>query len=236
MSFKAGLAGMLAMTAVLACAPAVASAQEQSINLNGGFFFVRGESGRTSGDVINENLTYLAFDLKDFNGGTFGGDYSVGLGDYIEAGVGINYYQRTVPSVYLDVVNVNGREIEQDSRLRIIPITAKVSFFPIGRSNPVQPYVGAGVNFYRWNYSEFGEFVDFDNNNEIFRGRFEDSGTTTGATVFGGVRGQVASRYTVGGEVRWQNGKGDLDPEQGFAGDRIDLGGVSLVATFGVRF
>lgn len=235
MSFKAGLAGMLT-AAVIACAPAAASAQDQSIGVNGGFFFVRGESGRTGGDVINENLTYLAFDLKDFNGGTIGGDYNIGLGDFLEAGVGINYFQRTVPSVYADLVNVNGREIAQDSKLRIVPVTAKVSFFPIGRSNPVQPYVGAGVNFYRWSYSEVGEFVDFDNNNAVFSGRFKDDGTAVGPTIFGGVRGVVGDRYTAGGEVRWQRGTADLDPAQGFAGDKLDLGGVSLVATFGVRF
>ena len=36
-----------------------------------------------------------------------------------------------------------------------------VRAFPIGRTTPVQPYVGGGINFYRWNYKESGEFIDF---------------------------------------------------------------------------
>jgi outer membrane protein W len=233
---KAGVAGML-MAAAMAFAPASASAQDQSFGVNVGGFFPRGESSRVIGDTINENLFDWAFDVNDFRGGTIGGDYNVGLGDFLEAGVGVSFYQRTVPSVYLDYTNSDGSEIEQKSRLRIIPVTAKISYFPIGRNVPVQPYVGAGVNFYRWNYSEFGDFIDFDTpGRPVFSANYKDSGTAVGPVVFGGIRGALGDRYTVGGEVRYQRGEADLDPTLGFAGDKLDLGGVSLVATFNVRF
>jgi opacity protein-like surface antigen len=232
---KAAVAGML-MAGALAFAPATASAQDQSIGINAGGFFPRGETSRVGGDTIFENLFDWGFDINDFRGGTIGGDYNVGIGDFLEAGVGINFYQRTVPSFYLDYTNTDGSDIEQKSKLRIIPVTAKISYFPAGRNSPVQPYVGAGVSFYRWDYSEFGQFVDFDNHNAIFTGTFKDSGTAVGPTVFGGVRGALGDRYTIGGEVRYQRGEADLDPTLGFAGHKLDLGGVSLVGTFNIRF
>lgn len=233
---KAGVAGLL-MAAAFAIAPSSASAQDQNFGVNVGGFFPRGESSRVGGDTINENLFDWAFDISDFRGATIGGDYNVGLGEFVEAGVGINYYQRTVPSFYLDYTNSDGSEIEQKSRLRIIPVTAKVAFFPTGRHSPVQPYVGAGVNFYRWSYSEFGDFVNFDApGRPVFSANYKDSGTAVGPTVFGGVRGVLGDRYTIGGEVRYQRGEADLDPTLGFAGDKLDLGGVTLAATFNIHF
>jgi hypothetical protein len=40
----------------------------------------------------------------------------------------------------------------------------------------------------------------------------------------------------IGGEFRWQSGSGDLDPIHNFTGDKLDLGGYSVGATFHVRF
>ena len=54
-------------------------------------------------DVLVEDLPgaySLAFDVDDFNGATFGGEWVVGIGDYLEAGFGASFYQKTVPSVY----------------------------------------------------------------------------------------------------------------------------------------
>ena len=47
-------------------------------------------------DVLYQNLDFLAFDIDDFNGATVGGEFLVGLGDFVEAGVGAGFYQRTV--------------------------------------------------------------------------------------------------------------------------------------------
>ena len=51
------------------------------------------------------NLDFLAFTVSDFSGRLFGGEYLVGLGDYFDAGLGVGFYQRTVPTVYTDFVN-----------------------------------------------------------------------------------------------------------------------------------
>ena len=63
-----------------------------------------------------------------------------------------------MPSVYAQKVRDDGREIEQDLKLRIVPLTATVRFLPIGRRG-VEPYVGAGIGAFNWRYSEVGEFI-----------------------------------------------------------------------------
>jgi hypothetical protein len=211
--------------------PALASAQ-QSVNFTIGGFVPRGVDSRDSHDVLVNNLDFLAFNIKDFNGVTFGGEWLAGLGDMFEAGLGVGYYQRSTPAVYLNFVNANGTEIEQDLKLRVVPFTATVRFLPLGHHG-VEPYIGAGVGVFNWRYSESGQFLATDNS--IFRDTFVGTGTSTGPVILGGVRVPVGA-WGVGGEIRYQSAKGDLPTNQDFAGSKIDLSGFTYNFMVHVRF
>jgi opacity protein-like surface antigen len=228
-----------ALTALISVAPSDASAQ-QSLSLSIGGFVPRGEDTRgrddrrRSDDVLVNNLDFLVFDIKDFNGFTAQAEYLVGIGEWLDAGVGVGVYRKTVPTIYADLVNSNGAEIEQNLRLRIVPFTATVRFLPVGRGNGIEPYIGAGVAFLNWRYSESGSFVDFTDFS-IFRDSFTGSGTAAGPLVLGGIRfGPQA--WGIGVEVRHQSALGTLPIDQGFAGDRIDLGGFSYLTNVTIRF
>ena len=204
------------------------------LGFNLGYFAVRGEDSRVDEDVLLANLSSLVFDIDDFNGANVGGEFVFGLGEYLEAGVGVNYYQRTVPSIYADVVSDDGFEIAQELKLRIIPFSATVRFLPIGRGG-VEPYVGAGIGVFNWRYSEVGEFVDFDDNS-IFRDRYIADGTSVGPIVLGGIRFPVADVWSIGGELRYQKAEGKDLFDSGLLGDKIDLGGWTASFTFQLRF
>jgi outer membrane protein W len=210
-----------------------AASAQQSVNLFIGGFVPRSVDARPDDDVLVNDQNFLAFRINDFKGATLGGEWLVGLGDYVEGGLGLGYYSKTVPSVYLFQVNANGSEISQDLKLRVVPFTATVRFLPLGRHAPIQPYVGAGVGVMRYRYSETGQFVDSDDS--IFNGNFVGSGTATGPVVLGGVRVSVG-QFDPGFEVRYQSAKGDLPADQTFAGPRIDLGGFNYLFTFNIRF
>jgi opacity protein-like surface antigen len=220
-------------------APASAAAQvrrvepRQSIGFNLGYFAVRGEDSRVDGDVLFVDLDSLVFEVKDFNSVTFGGEWLFGVSDYLEAGLGAGFYQRTVPSVYRNFTHSDDSEIEQDLKLRIVPLTATVRFLPLGRGS-VQPYVGAGIGLFNWRYSETGEFVDFDEGGVIFRNRYVAKGNAVGPVVLGGIRVPVSDIWTVGGELRYQKAEGDLNTD--FLGDKIDLGGWTTSFTMHLRF
>ena len=234
--------GLAAAAAILA--PAAAHAQirqvstsdyRQAIGFTVGGFFLRGLDARDERDTILADSDSLAFQLKDFNGVSVGGEWLVGLTDYLEAGVGVGFYQKTVPTVYADFENDNGSEIEQDLKLRIVPLTATVRFLPIGRGG-VEPYLGVGIGAFNWRYSEIGQFVDFTDNS-IFPGRFIAKGTAVGPVVLGGIRGPIGEALSVGGELRWQKATGDTGGiAEGFLGDKIDLGGWHALLTMHIRF
>jgi hypothetical protein len=220
---------------VFVLAPAAARAQQQAINFSLGGFVPRGLDSRTSGDVLAANLDFLAFDIDDFKTGAYGAEWEFPLSDFVHAGLGIGLMSKRVPSVYADFVEDDATEIEQDLKLRVAPLTATVRFLPMGQGSPVQPYLGAGIGIFAWRYSETGEFVDFADQGRVFRESYSDSGATAGPVIFGGLAFPVGA-WAIGGEVRYQSAQGELDPDQGFAGDEIDLGGFTYSAVFKVRF
>ena len=225
-------AGLVTLVVLGFIGTPVASAQQQ-ISFSVGGFSPRSVDARAPGDVLVNNLDFLAFRVSDFGGPLFGAEYLSGLGDHFDAGIGVGFYQRTVPTVYTAFTNSNGTEIEQDLKLRVVPFTATVRWLPLGHHNGVEPYIGAGVGVFNYRYSESGQFLATDRS--IFRGTFVGSGTATGPVILGGIRVPVGS-WGVGGELRYQSAEGKLPADQDFAGSKIDLGGFSYTFTINVRF
>jgi hypothetical protein len=239
---RKSLVALLAIVLFGAVFAAPARAQSQAVSLNIGYFTVRGLDARAAeNDVLAAELNggyydALAFDLNHFNNVTFSGEWLIGLGDFLEGGVGVGYYSREVPSVSANFVNTNGSEIQQTLRLRIVPITATVRFLPLGRRAIVEPYVGGGLAIMPWRYTEVGQFVfpNADGSADIVSANYEGSGTSVGPVILGGARFPFGN-YAIGGEIRWQRGTGTLPVDQ-FLTDKIDLGGITYQATFVIRF
>jgi hypothetical protein len=194
-----------------ACAGVVLTAQpaaaQQTVNFSFGYFSVRGEDARVEGDIVNENRNLLVFDVDEFSGA----------------------------SVYDELVDSDGTEIDQDLRLRIVPVSFTIRVLPLGRATGIQPYFGGGLGR---RYSESGEFVDFATRPPtIFRDQFVSSGSTTGPIALGGVR-FAGSAFSAGFEVRYHSADAALgeDFEDILDEPRIDLGGWTYQATFGFRF
>jgi Outer membrane protein beta-barrel domain len=225
-----------AVTVVLGLAGAPAASAQQSFNVYIGGFTPRGEDARIQSDVLVRDLTDvpLVFDIGDFHSFTLGADYLVGFGNNFEAGLGVGFHQQSVPSVYQDVVNSDGSEIEQTLKLRVFPFNATIRFLPLGRNYAVEPYVGAGVGVFVWRYSETGQWVD-RRDNSIFREAFAGSGSATGPMILGGIRAPFGS-WGVGAELRYQSAEGDLPSDQSFAGTKIDLGGFTYLFSVNFRF
>ena len=234
----------LAAASMFVATPQTARA-DSLLGVHVGGFFLKGLGSRDiNEDVLRQNVDFLTYACSSddpihcFNGFTISGEYLFGFGDWIEAGVSIGYYSKKATAVYRDYTDVDGTEIVNDTTVRNVPVAVTVRAFPIGRTTPVQPYVGGGVAFQRWGYKEEGEFIDFTPGGglPIFRGEFEDDGTAVGATILAGVRAPLGDRFFVGGEFRWTSGKGELDPELNFAGTKLDLGGWNAMAGFHVKF
>jgi len=221
----------LACTAVvlLEARPALA---QQTFNVSLGYFMLHSEDARVSGDVLNANRNFLTFDVKDFNGASVGGEWLFPVGNYIEAGAGVAFTRRTVPTVYTRLLNRDGSEIEQELKLRTVPATFTFRVLPLGQDRGFQPYLGGGLGVFMWRYAESGQFVD-TSTNAIFNNSYTASGTATGPVGLGGIR-FAADSFATGFEIRYQKAQADLAPP--FAGPKLDLGGWSYLFTVGARF
>ncbi len=229
---KRTLHALLAAGSLL-LAPTHAAAQ-QTFNVSLGLFTPHGEDARVAGDVIVANRDFLSYDVGDFKSASIGAEWLVPLGEYFEGGAGIAFSRRTVDSVYTAFIdNSTGLDVEQQLRLRLVPISFTVRALPLGQSNALQPYIGAGLAVINWRYSEFGDFIDFANGNEIFPASYVASGTQTGPVILAGLR-FGGETMTAGGEIRYH--KADADLPIDFYGPRIDLGGWTYNFTIGVRF
>jgi hypothetical protein len=242
---RARLAMALAVVATL-CVPAVASAQirqvssssdsKQTVNFTIGYFALKGLDSRVANDVLLAELSHpqpLLFEIDDFNSAAVGGEYLLGIGSHFEAGVGVGFSQKTVHSIYAHVTHADNTEIEQDLKLRQIPVAFTGRFLLLPRGSAVEPYIGGGIVAIRWRYSEVGEFVA--DNFDIFPARYIAEGTAAGPIVLGGVRAPLGA-LSIGGEVRWQKAEGTKLFDEGFLTDRIDLGGWTTNFTIGFRF
>jgi hypothetical protein len=236
-----------ALAAILVLVPASARAQihqvstptsesHSTVNFTIGYFALKGLESRVDEDVLLNNLQNaqpLLFEIKDFNSAIVSGEYLFALGSNFEAGVGVGYSQRSVPSVYAALTRPGGVEIEQELKLKQIPVTFSGRYLFMPRGSSVEPYIGGGLVAIRYRYSEVGDFVAPDLS--IFPARYVKDGVALGPMFLGGVR-VPAGRWTVGGEARWQKAEGKDLLQEGFLGDRLDLGGWTGNFTFGVRF
>ena len=228
-------AWMAALTLAAGLCSAEPAFAQQQFNFSVGYFTIRGEDARVDGDVLVANRELFLFDFDDFNTASFGAEYLAPLGEYFEAGGGIGFTSKGVDTIYEDYTRPDDTEIEQELKLRIVPITATVRVLPLGRRAAVQPYVGGGIGIFNWRYSETGDFIDFTlPNRPIFRETYAQSGTSIGPVAVFGLRVPFGSG-SVGGEVRYQKAEGDLD-ERDFLGPKIDLGGFHYLFTVGFRF
>jgi hypothetical protein len=240
----------------LTAAAAPASAQiVHGVSFGTGMFTPRSVDNRVDGDVWYEDLHQpivpgtnvtgsLAFNVKDFRSWVpVFGEWHIGFGKHVEVGIGASYYNQTVHSVYADLVNGHGTpdtgddtEIKQDLRLQMVPITAVVRVLS-GRPGHFQAYAGGGLVADIFKYSEAGDFVD-TSDFTVFTDRFTASGTAFGPMLLGGIRTPLGGDiYALNfeGRYQWAVGKtGGFDA--GFLGDKLDLSGWFLNASFMIRF
>lgn len=223
----------LLMAVGMMARPASASAQVvQSLNLNIGVFMPRGEDTRVANDVWLANLPVYRFEVKDFTGGEVSGEWNFAFGNRVELGLGGAFYQRTIDTNYRDYTNKNGSEVQSKFKLRLTPLTGIIRILPFGTASTFQPYIGGGVGVVNWRYSEVGDFIDFNDNNNVYRARYTADGNTLAPVILAGFRAPVGGDvWAITLEGRYMRAEGDLNTND-FLGSKIDLGGTSL--RFGV--
>ena len=221
---------------VLACAALAASARptlaQQTLNLSVGYVMVPA-ADRGDTDILLIEHADLAFNVKDFNGPTLGGEWLVPIGSHFEAGAGLSFFRRTVPTTHVRTAP-DGSAIGRELHLRQLPIALTVRMLPLGQSYSVQPYFGGGVAVVNWRFSDSGDFVGPDRT--IAREQYEASANAVGPMMLLGLR-IAGETIAYGFEGRFQSARGSFGPV--FArlqNPELDLGNWTMQFTTGLRF
>jgi hypothetical protein len=178
---------------------------------------------------------------SDFDGIFGGAEYSGVLAPYLELGVHVDGYGRSVDTSYRDYVRPDGSEIRQTLKLTSVPVGVTLRIIPTSKSARVAPYVGGGVDAVFYTYEEFGDFIDFgDPDMAIIPDHFRSDGVAFGVHAVGGVRFYLNRDFAITGEGRYlwagDDMGGDFAPNGPGLVNRIDLGGWAFTAGLHVRF
>lgn len=216
---------LLLVGGLMGIAPTQVSASGLELRLGG--MVPRAES-----ILFDDSVTLYDVEKKDF-AGVFGGiEFTKNLTPNVELGLSIDGYGREIPTVYRDFTRPSGREIEQTLRLVIVPASAIIRLTPSGRYRTFTPYVGVGVASMFWQYEEFGDFIDFGQNDlPVVSDSFKSNGNTVGLVLNAGLRYALTEDFQLTADYRRFSGKETMGGD--FAPNEIDLAGDAF--TVGIR-
>jgi opacity protein-like surface antigen len=209
-----------------------------SITLSGGY-----ANASAGGDLFSFVTDQLTLNKSDFSGPLLGLDVAVRIAPRLDVVVGTSYAGSSTPSHYRDFVDNNNAEITQTTDFRRVPVMVSLRAYlePQGRSvgrfawvpSRFAPYVGIGGGAVWYKFHQYGDFVDFDDNDAVFPGDLTSSKWTPAVQGLAGLDFNISPRVALTGEAKYIWAKGT--PVDGFAGfDDIDLSGLS--ATIGLTY
>src|SRR5262245_66144628 len=123
----------LSIVALAACALAAGSVHaapgaDSAFNFRLGGFFPSG-----NGDFWEANEAAFTLDHSDFDGFMGGASYSAALNNYLEFGVGLDFYWESVRSADRNFEDQFGNPILHDSRLGLIPMYVRSEERRVGK-------------------------------------------------------------------------------------------------------
>jgi hypothetical protein len=173
---------------------------------------------------------------KDFRGVYGGIEYNTVVAPYVEVGISLDGYGRTLDTSYrYHVREEDQSEIEQRLKLSMVPLGFTVRLLPTSKKAAFVPYVGAGLDVIFYSYEETGDFIDFqDPTSPVYSDSFRDTGAMLGAHAVGGLRVYLNRDVALVGEVRYQFARKDMGGD--FSNYRLDMSGASFTVGMHVRF
>jgi hypothetical protein len=232
---------LLLLSLVLVTPVAVASPRrtlDNEVTFSVGYFEPRGSS-----DLWNLNERTFTVSEQDFGDAIFGARIGTAINNFLIIDVGASYYDGDVDTEYRNFVTLSGDPIEQNLRLRLLPVTATLKVVPFGRYRSgyrgsalqrVVPFFGVGGGALLWKYREKGEFVD-PVSLTTFQAKFHSRGIAAEYHGVAGVDVFVDRQVSLFVEGRVSRADDDLSSDfQGF--DDFDLSGTSVSGGVRIHF
>ncbi|MEP6991304.1 MAG: hypothetical protein ABJA80_10280 [bacterium] len=193
-------------------------------------------------DVFAQSIDMLTINKRDFSSLTIGVEAAASLSDRFDLSIDGSFSHASKGSEFRHFVDNNNQPIAQTTTFDRVPITANLRYYltPPGRAigklawipSKVVPWIGVGGGMMHYQFSQDGDFVDFNTNN-VFTRTIESSDWTATWHGMGGADLSLSPRLALRADARYVWARANLS--SAFSGfDRIDLSGVQ--GTLGLTY
>jgi len=189
----------------------------------------------------------FTLEKSDFGAPAVGGGVSIFMNERVDLAFEFSYSKSTTWSEYTDFVGGDDLPIEQETKFTRVPVTASFRYFLMDRGRGIgslswipttwAPYVGGGGGRMFYEFSQTGEFINFQSDDlPIYNDSLLSEGWAWVGHVFGGVHYALSPQWVITGEARYSLADADLDRNSFGGFEPIDLSGFQGTIGFGVRF
>ena len=195
-------------------------------------------------DIFRFTENQLTVNHGDFSSVDLGADLAFALTPRLDLVFDIAYSGMGKESEFRNFVDNNNLPIQQHTSFSRVPLSVNVRYYLADRGRQIgryawvparfTPYVGGGVGFLNYNFSQKGDFID-DSTLAVFPDAFVSNGWAPLAQAFAGVEYSLGSSWALRAEARYLTANAALSQDfEGF--HRIDLSGFTTNVGFFVRF
>ena len=210
-----------------------------TLGVRGGWAVPRAES-----EIFAFTTEQLTVDRSDLSGFAFQADLAARVRDHLDVVLSVGHSRSAVRSEFREFVDTDDLPIEQNTRFQRTPVTIGVKAYLKDRGRSVSrfawvpsgwtPYVGAGAGLMVYEFTQIGDFVDYETL-DIFDRGFRSKGTTPAAHLATGLELSMGPHVLATGEARYLWGRADMSRD--FVDfDRIDLSGFQITVGVAARF
>ncbi len=193
----------------------------QSLNLKLGIFSPTLDSDLW--EVNKENLYLSENDMQEI---AYSIEFEQFVGRHLSLSIEAGDYSKTLYSQYRDYEYNDGSPIYQNISLSITGVELGIKVYPLGHRKILNPYFGAGVGVYYWEYEQWGDFIDFTTF-DVFEGYGYTDAYSAGINLRAGFVFRFKRYLGVSFEAKYQYLRGELSSLfEGF--EKLDLSGLTL--------
>jgi len=201
-----------------------------SLNIKMGLFYPQLDS-----DLWTTNMENLALVKSDMQNPYYAIEYEHFLDRTLSLSIEGGYYKKEHFSQYKDYEYQDGSPIYQNLSLETANLDLGFKFYPVGNRTRIAPYLGGGISLYYWKYSQWGDFINFQDDTIDQDQYAESTKYTPTFHAKGGVLINLSRSVGVSFEARYHALKGELSSFfEGF--EKLDMGGFSIMAGINIRF
>lgn len=210
-----------------------------TVGIRGGY-----HAPRADGDLFDHTIDQLTVGRSDFGGNYLGVDFGFRTGERLDLVFGFDLTGSQTRSEFRNWIDDQDMPIEQTTTYKTVGLSLGGRYYLFDRGRRIgrfawvprsaNLYVGAGAGGARYEWEQYGDWVDFQTY-DIFWDVFVSEGWTLAAHVMAGAELHVANGFLLTSEAKFRLARGPLD-ERTFYGftDGVDMTGLSL--SVGIAF